>query len=371
MNRHIFIILLMIIPPADAETPNWHELTHELSQGIEDRQSLFNEFFNDEAPYHAIHNFPIPNSRFMAIAQGSHLLTDRINSQNTVWQDRHEHPHTQWTDMVLEGNPTGKWRYFINTNLVEPEVTLDEAYVTLPLITGVQFKGGLFYSGFGRLNSQHPHDRDFIDTPIIYQRLFGDSALLEKGIQVSVLPTPSWMIGLEQLSASNRDQFHHDRSVPALSSLFSRWGNHWGNGLYSLVGASVAQGKITANDQQQDTQWQAIDITLKQWQTQHQYWLVQGEALSRHGDSAANHQTGHYLMALYRWHPQWRAGIRNETAYIDDQSLSNSTRHSLLIEHDPNTWLRTRWQMGHETQAQGVEGFYIMMGWQASLAWAN
>jgi hypothetical protein len=370
MSKLLLTIAFIFANQLYAEQPDWHELTHELSESIEDRQSLFNEFFNDEAPHYAMRNFPIRNSHFMAIAQGSHLLADRINQTEASWQDRHDHPHSQWTDLVLEGKPTGKWRYFVNANLVEPEITIDEAYITLPITANLQLKGGQFYSGFGRINSQHPHDRDFIDAPLIYQRLFGDSALLEKGIQVSLLPRPSWMIGVEQLTATNRDQFNHDRVQPSLSNLFTRWGNHWGSGLYSLVGASIAQGKVSANTQQQ-TQWKALDITVKQWISETDYWLVQGEMLSRHADIASDNQTGHYLMALYRWHPQWRAGIRNETAHSDGGNLPNSTRNSLLLEHDPNTWLRTRWQIGYETQPQGVEGFYAILGWQASLAWVE
>lgn len=76
-------------------------------------------------------------------------------------------------------------------------------------------------------------------------------------------------------------------------------------------------------------------------------------------------------MALYRWHRQWRAGVRNETAHSDGGNLPNTTRNSLLIEHDPNTWLRTRWQIGYETQPQSVEGFYAILGWQASLSWVE
>jgi len=357
---------------AVAAPSDWTILTDHLSGGIEDRQSVFNEFFNDEAPYHRQTAFPIDDASFMFIAQGNHLLTDRINRMDDTWQDRHQHPHNQWNDLKLEGRPNGKWRYFINMGLTEPALGLDEAYATFPIVNRLQFKIGQFYSGFGRLNSQHPHDRDFIDTPLIYQRLFGDTALLEKGVQLSVLPSKTWMLGVEQLSATNRDQFNNDSAKPALSTVFSRWGEHWGNGLHSLLGASVARGQVMGDIGQQAAQWQGIDFTLKQWLANDDYWQIQGEILQRSSDATStptDEHRGHYVMALYRWLPQWRAGIRHEHAQVNTDALPNSTRHAILFEHDPNTWLRTRWQLGYETQTRGVEGFYAMMGWQATFQW--
>ncbi len=357
-----------------AAPSDWTQLQRDMSESLDDRQALLNEFFNDEAPQLHPHGWPDADSRFMFMAQGSSLLVDRSNQANAAWQDRHDHAHNQWNDLVIEGKPRGNWRYFVNLNATAEEAKLDEGFITAGLGYGIQLKLGQFFSGFGRLNSQHTHDRDFVDAPLVYKRLFGEgTALQEKGVQLSFLPSKTWMLGVEQLSATNRDQFNDDRAKPALSTVFSRWGEHWGNGLHSLLGASVAQGQVMGSVAQQTAQWSGIDLTIKQWLNDDDYWQVQGEWLRRDiaGDAIADFEAsqGYYLMGLYRWHPQWRAGIRYEGIQPDDRALSGNTRQSLLLEHDPNTWLRTRLQLGEETQSTGLTGLYALLGWQASLHW--
>ncbi len=359
---------------AVAASPDWTTLQTDMTGALDDRQALFNEFFNDEAPQLHPHDWPDADSRFMFMAQGSSLLVDRSNRVSSEWQDRHDHAHNQWNDLVVEGKPKGNWRYFVNVNATAEEAILDEGFATTTLGSGVQLKVGQFFSGFGRLNSQHTHDRDFVDAPLIYKNLFGaGTALQEKGVQLSVLPAPTWMLGVEQLSATNRDQFNDDRAKPALSTAFSRWAEHWGAGLYSLLGASVAQGQIAGAANQQATQWTGIDLTLKQWLANDDYWQVQGEWLSRDANGAAvsgfENQQGYYVMGLYRWHPQWRAGLRYEQTQSEHQQSANATRQNLLLEHDPNGWLRARLQLGQETQTTGLEGVYLLLGWQASLHW--
>lgn len=352
----------------------WQSFNTAIQQGIEDRQRLMNDFFNDEAPHYSVKGWPSAQSHFMAIAQGNHLMTDRSNGGDDAWQARHQHPHNQWNDLVWVGEPQSNWRYFVNFNLTEPELTIDEAHITLPLLPLTQLKMGQFYSGFGRLNSQHPHDRDFIDTPIIYQRLLGDSSLLEKGVQLSVSPISNAMIAIEQLSAINQDQFKlPDRATPAFTNMFARWNQRWSEHTYALMGISLAQGNTgDANALRHSTRWSALDLTLKHRISNVRYWMLQAEYLQRQSENhPALDQQGHYAMLLYRWHQQWRTGIRHEHASSQDKQLSNTTRHALLIEYDANSWLRTRLQLGYEQQSKGIAGMYVLAGWQASFQWFN
>jgi hypothetical protein len=371
-TNYLILSLITLFTPHHALSapPDWQHLQAETLTGIEDRSSLFNDFFNDEAPQYHPKGWMIPNSRLMAIAQGSHLLSDKANQSVAEWQDRHQHSHEQWTDVVLEGKPSGKWRYFLNLNVAEPETIVDEAYLNTSLGAGWQMKAGQFFSAFGRLNSQHVHDRDFVDAPLIYQRLFGaGSALQEKGIQLSYALTPTWFWGGEVLSATNRDQFYQDHLSPTLYNLFSRWGQAWNNRLYSLVGISWAKGSINISNQQADSDWQAIDFTLKQWLSGEQYWMLQGEWLNRQTpDNASINQQGYYLMGLYRFTEAWRIGIRHEMSNASTQ-VPDSQKESLVVEYDPTSWSRIRLQLGHEQQEQGIEGNYLLLGWQAGVHW--
>ncbi len=182
------------------------------------------------------------------------------------------------------------------------------------------------------------------------------------------------MMAVEQLSAINQDQFNlPDTAKPALTNVFARWNQRWSEQTYALIGVSRAQGDSgDANGLKSSTQWSAVDFTLKQRLNNNRYWMLQAEYLERKSEQASSlNQQGHYAMLLYRWHEQWRAGIRNETAHSQVSNLSNTTRNALLIEYDANSWLRTRLQLGHEQQAKGVEGIYWLAGWQASFQWLH
>lgn len=353
---------------------DWRHFLQQLHSPLQDRQSVLNEWLNDEAPHATVVGWPIKEGRFMAIAQGSHLWSDRVNQADAQWQQRHQHPDAQWTDVVVEGRVNNTFRYFMNANVTAETVTLDEAYVNLPLPHLMQVKLGQFYSGFGRLNSQHPHDRDFIDAPIIYKRLFGDSALLEKGVQVNAVLTDGLVIGLEGLTMQNRDQFQQDKASLEAKGAFARWGNAWSDRLLSLLGASWLQGEMLSSaDHRLSTQWLGVDMTVKYLLSADRYWLWQAEWLQRQsllsGVDGLD-QSGYYAMLLYRWHPQWRVGLRGEQAYsADAASLPAQQKTSLLLEYDPNQWLRTRWQVGHVSQDNHLDGFYVLVGWQASIAW--
>jgi hypothetical protein len=366
---------------ATADT-QWQKLQTDLLKGVEDRTNVFNDFFNDEAPQYHPTGWQMPNSRFMAIAQGSHLLSDHNASSVTEWQDRHQHPHEQWTDLVLEGNPTGQWRYFINANITEKDMILDEAYINLSLGAQWQVKAGQFFSAFGRLNSQHVHDRDFVDAPIIYQRLFGTgTALQETGLQVTYslpvnLSGASWILGGELLSTTNREQFNQDQLTPNLHHIFSKWGQSYRQDLYSLIGISWAMADMkTPHGLLTKTDWQAIDFTLKQWLPQQRYWMLQGEWLNRQSTAqTAEQSVGYYLMGLYRLNEQWRIGARHERADTlatlpIATALPDTTKDSLVVEYDPTSWSRMRLQLGVEQQASGVEGSYLLFGWQMGVHW--
>jgi len=74
----------------------------------------------------------------------------------------------------------------------ESEFELEEAWMeTLHLPAGLQIRAGQFYSPFGRINGQHPHQWGFVDAPLVVARLLGPDGLRNPGARLSwLLPTP-------------------------------------------------------------------------------------------------------------------------------------------------------------------------------------
>jgi len=69
------------------------------------------------------------------------------------------------------------------------EIEVEEGYFqTRKFLPGLQLRAGKFYSGFGYVNKQHPHQWDFVDQNLPYLNLFGDHGLQDTGMQVTWLP---------------------------------------------------------------------------------------------------------------------------------------------------------------------------------------
>jgi hypothetical protein len=77
----------------------------------------------------------------------------------------------------------------------ETVVELEEAYLTtLTLPADLQLRLGQFFTEFGRLNRQHPHQWDFVDQPLVNNRMFGADGLRAPGARLSWLaPTPFFL----------------------------------------------------------------------------------------------------------------------------------------------------------------------------------
>jgi hypothetical protein len=77
----------------------------------------------------------------------------------------------------------------------ETKVELEEVYGTsLALPENLQLVVGQYFTRVGRQNRQHPHQWDFVDQPVILNRLFGPEGLRGPGAQLSWLaPTPFYL----------------------------------------------------------------------------------------------------------------------------------------------------------------------------------
>jgi hypothetical protein len=85
---------------------------------------------------------------------------------------------------------------FISTSIDpidgETIVELEEAYITTTSLPyALQAKLGFFYTEFGIINPQHPHQWDWEDQPIVNNRFFGPDGMRQAGFRLSkLLPTP-------------------------------------------------------------------------------------------------------------------------------------------------------------------------------------
>lgn len=103
----------------------------------------------------------------------------------------------QAAEIALDGAVDPYFRGFGNICMsVDPDgethVGLGEVYMlTTALPANLQVKAGLFLAEFGRQNQQHAYQWDFVDQPIILNRLLGPHSLRDPGARLSwLVPTP-------------------------------------------------------------------------------------------------------------------------------------------------------------------------------------
>ena len=132
------------------------------------------------------------------------------------------------------------------------EIEVEEGYFqTRKFLPGLQLRGGKFYSGFGYINKQHPHQWDFVDQNLPYDMLLGGS-VDDTGVQLTWLPSLPFytQLGLEALQGGNEgfsaqlgtdeSPFFDEKAGPRL---FTGWLNVSPNVGYShanQLGASYA-----------------------------------------------------------------------------------------------------------------------------------
>lgn len=227
------------------------------------------------------------------------------------------------------------------------ETELEEAYLDAPgLPGGLQLRVGRFLSQLGYLNEQHPHTDEFSIRPVLYRAFLGDH-YFDDGLRLNwVAPTPVfWRVGGELLGGRRLPESAGGGS-PGAWTLGTRIGgdlgrsSSWQVGLSTLRhrnGASGAAGEVddhashaggVAIDGLQahrhgavffGRQLDVIDLVWKwapdgnsrarQLRLSSEFARVRG--LGESEPSSAQHR-GWYVSLVYRFLPQWEAGMRLE-----------------------------------------------------------
>lgn len=100
--------------------------------------------------------------------------------------------------------------YFLDPLSGESEFELEEAFfVTQQLPWRLQLKGGQFFTEFGIVNPQHPHQWDWQDQPVIHTRIFGQDGMRGPGARLSWLaPLPWYSELLAGVQNANGETMH-------------------------------------------------------------------------------------------------------------------------------------------------------------------
>ena len=316
-------------------------------------------------------------------------------------------------EIALDGAVDPYFRAFANIvlkldNNGGTAIELEEAFAqTTALPWNLQLKAGQFFVPFGRQNQQHPHAWDFVDQPLIMNRMFGGDGLRSVGTVISwLVPTPfytelqlSVLNGEGGAASSFRNEGEDDGT--GTNRLFGRATinrrlRNPGELLYVprvitsfnltdaqtlVLGASAAFGPndTGANTDTQiygvDSYWKWRPANAQQgfpfvaWQTEAMYRRFEaGADPTANGGLGLPAETlrdwGFYTQLLYGFHLGWVAGLRGEfvtgDAGADDvndpATRSDRTRVSPNLTWYPSEFSKIRLQYNYDHgQAFGDE----------------
>jgi len=290
------------------------------------------------------------------------------------------------------------------------DLELEEAYaLTTSLPYGLQIKPGRFFVEFGRQNTQHPHSWDFVDQPLVLNRMFGEDGLRQNGMRLSwLVPTPNYteiMLGMfngqggdaysfrylgEDDEEGFRRMYGHattSRSikgmgdflyVPRIASSFDL------TDVQTLVlGASAAVGP---NDTGDDTRTLIYGLdTFWKWKSSHAeggwpFVTWQTEILARNFEAGADEEAGLPSETLRDWglYSQvqwgfmrpWSAGLRgeyvtgnNSASAEANEERATTTRVSPNVTWYPSEFSKIRLQYNHDWReyAQNADAVWLQL----------
>src|SRR5262249_28787679 len=74
-------------------------------------------------------------------------------------------------------------------------VEIEEAYAaTTALPASLQIRAGEFLTRFGRINTMHPHQWDFVDQPLVIGKMMGPDGNRGLGLEISWLTPLPWYV---------------------------------------------------------------------------------------------------------------------------------------------------------------------------------
>ncbi|WP_330924918.1 hypothetical protein [Candidatus Sororendozoicomonas aggregata] len=295
------------------------------------------------------------------------------------------------TELNMSANIDDKFHGALTTVLEShgdtTELAVEEAFIeTLSMPYGSQLRAGRFLSDFGYMNNQHTHTDSFTDRPGIYKSYLG-SHYYDDGIRASiVLPTDLYVrLGLEALTGSKMSALENSgeaSSVGVYTGTMKIGGDlsassSWQMGLSYLNNKNGAVNDFTVDDGSHDhysgdghdhshdhsasitgEHLYGVDMVWK-WAPDGNY-KYQNLTLSaeymlldnviddkfKHEENAPGQLDGYYLSGVYRFSPNWSAGLRY--GEVETYSAHGHDDHAhFSAEKEKETSVMVAWNASH------------------------
>jgi hypothetical protein len=283
------------------------------------------------------------------------------------------------SELVISSN-VDDWFYGRFTGAITPdnEFGVEEAFIqTLALPAGFTIQAGRFYSELGYLNSQHSHQWDFVDQPLIY-RAFLANQYNDDGAQVRWLAPTDYFLefGGEVFRGDSYPAGGSSDQIAGTYTAFASAGGDVGDSHSWKAGLSYFKAKANPRLTQDDTlsftgttelytaylvwKWaphgNPYDKNLK---LQTAYMQSPEQGTYSDGGSIDNTRYGWYGQIVYQFTHGWRTAFRMDRMHIENPGPSfngtvldpeghNPTRYSVMLDFSHSEFSRMRLQYNRD-----------------------
>lgn len=285
--------------------------------------------------------------------------------------------------------------FFLDPLSGETVIELEETFLTTTSLPhGLQLEAGHFFTEFGRINPQHPHQWHWQDQPVINTRLFGPDGMRGPGFRLAWLMPLSWFSELHfgtqnangetMASFLANDEFFDERAVggrtfvprevksPKDMVYLARLDNAWDvtDDTTMKIGLSGLYGP-NATGTEGETRIYGADLVVKWRPSQRErgwpFLILESEIMKRDykADSDLPNSLpaetlgdwGFYAQILHGFKPGWAAGLRYDYAKGSGESVvgrendpfrDDRKRISPLLTWMPSEFSRLRLQYNYD-----------------------
>ncbi len=253
-------------------------------------------------------------------------------------------------------DPFARADFFVTFGSEKGDVGIEEGYITfLTLPWDLLAKAGKFKAAFGKMNTEHPHVRQYADTPLVVLNLLGsEDGLNDAGVSVSrLVPMPAeiFLEATAQLFRGTSDGVFEAHSRNDVQPLFHlKAYKDLSESTNLELGGSWTRGNGVEGPGLH-TALTAIDTTFR-WkplrQGLYRSVFVRGEWMHSERETAAGptvNADGWYLLGQYQLGRRWYAGYRHdESDHADDASL-HDRGDSVILTFWPSEFSQVRAQL--------------------------
>lgn len=274
---------------------------------------------------------------------------------------------------------TGRATLALHTHDGDTELELEEAYVeTTRLPAGLQARAGRFLSQIGYLNELHAHGDDFVERPLLYRAFLG-SHWFDNGLRLNwVAPTELyWRTGVEIFAGKQLVQEPERNLRVGAATLSTKLGGDLNTSHSWQFGLAWLRNRLEPHHEEEEEEeghdehdhdhahgarYTGRDMVIadavwkwapggnnRERQLRLSAEYARASELNEHARSGDVHEAW-YVSAVYRFRPQWEAGVRFDELKVrephDDHfhdGRLQETAVSLAWKRSHFSTLRVQW----------------------------